>query len=83
MSAQLHLIHAAPNGYDGAYEQGYNFEVYRIWQLLEDDGNKKDARLFKQTGNMDSYGDVSWHSDDMVEVAKVEKVQKIYDYMEV
>lgn len=73
-----------PNGYDGAYSQGYNFEMYRIWKLEEDvtvANLLSTVRYFKQLGTMDSYGDTSWHSSDMVEVQLAEKVVKVYEWL--
>ena len=72
-----------PNGYDGAYSQGYNFEMFRIWELEEDmtvANLLSTPRYFKQLGTMDSYGDITWHDTDMVEVEKAEKVVKVYEY---
>lgn len=69
-----------PNGYDGAYTQGYNFETFRIWELKEG-GGIVTVRYFKQLGTMDSYGDTSWHTSDMVEVVQAEKVVKVYEWL--
>jgi len=44
-----------PNGYDGAYEQGTEFEVYVIIKVGE--------QYFKKSGSADSYGEVSWDGD--------------------
>jgi hypothetical protein len=58
------------NGYDGAYEQGSEFETYIV---LEAEG-----QFFKKTGTGDSYGEVSWDGDLLPATVK-EKVVKVYE----
>ncbi len=58
------------NGYDGAYEQGTDFEAHIVISV--------DGAYFKKTGTGDSYGDISW--DGAVKSVKVsEKIVKVFE----
>lgn len=60
-----------PNGYDNAYSQGSEFE---IWVVL-----KYGGRFFKFTGEMDSYGEKTM-SHLGIEVQAVEKKVTVYEF---
>lgn len=58
------------NGYDGAYEQGTDFEAYVVISV--------EGTYFKKTGTGDSYAEISW--DGQVKQAKVtEKVVRVFE----
>lgn len=58
------------NGYDGAYEQGSQFETFIVVEV--------EGQFFKKTGTGDSYGDVSWDGDLLPATMK-EKIVKVWE----
>lgn len=58
------------NGYDGAYEQGTEFEAFIVVEV--------DGKFFKKTGTGDSCGDVSWDGD-LLPATQTEKVVYVYE----
>lgn len=84
MMAKLSVVYTSdkPSTVEGAYGDvyppGYEFEIYRIWELQEDP-----PRLFKETGLGDSYGEVQWPPGEMIEVTRIAKVVTEYDFEEI
>jgi hypothetical protein len=58
------------NGYDGAYEQGSEFEAFVVISV--------EGTYFKKTGIGDSYGDVTWDGP-LKKVSVKEKIVKVFE----
>lgn len=84
MTAILKLVHETDipekTSFYSEYPQGYSFEMFRVWELVESKPTSFPPRFFRQTGHGDSYGEITWSDDEMFEVQPTTKTVTVYDY---